>query len=334
MCVRVNETRSRMGDRFLTDCGSDTARLRVAARKRRIGSETAGCGSDTRQAGRLWYGVPMIVTLAGRTALVTGSARGIGFAIAKQLAGVGAKVMLNDIDEGAAGKALAAMRASGATAEACCGDLTAPDFPQKLVDATIEAHGGIDIIVNNAGYTWDNVIQKTQDDQFQAMLDIHLVTPFRVLRAASGWIREKAKAEAAAGIRVQRKVVNISSISGTYGNAGQAGYASGKAGVVGLTRTLAKEWGRYHVNVNAVAYGFIETRLFQDLEAEDSEIEMHGHKIRIGVQQKTIDAVKYIVPLGRTGTVEEAAGPVLFLCSALADYMTGECLIVSGGARF
>src|SRR6202000_2451540 len=138
------------------------------------------------------------------------------------------------------------------------GDITAPEFPQKLVEATIAGFGSIDIIVNNAGYTWDNVIQKMSDEQFQAMLDIHLVAPFRVLRAASGWIREAAKKETAAGARVMRKVVNISSVSGIDGNAGQAGYGAGKAGINGITKVMAKEWGRYNVNVNSVGFGFIE----------------------------------------------------------------------------
>ncbi|MBI3680273.1 MAG: SDR family oxidoreductase [Acidobacteria bacterium] len=274
----------------------------------------------------------MVVSLAAKTALVTGSGRGIGLAIARLLGAAGAAVMLNDIDRDAlqtAGKELAA---AGVKAEGLSGDLTDPAFPPKLVDSTVDAFGSLDIVVNNAGYTWDNVIQKTQDEQFQAMLDIHLVAPFRILRAASGWIREAAKTEAAQGRRVMRKVVNISSISGTHGNAGQAGYSSGKAGILGLTRTLAKEWGRYNVNVNAVAYGFIETRLFQDMTSENAEIEMHGRRIRIGVQPKTIEAVGYVVPLGRSGSVEEAAGPVLFLCSPLSDYMTGQVLIVSGGA--
>jgi 3-oxoacyl-[acyl-carrier protein] reductase len=214
------------------------------------------------------------------------------------------------------------------------GDLTDPSFPEKLVNATVETFGSVDIIVNNAGYSWDGVIQKMTDEQFQAMLDIHLVVPFRILRAASTYIREAAKREVAAGTRVMRKVVNITSIAGTDGNAGQAGYSSGKAGVIGLTKTMAKEWGRYNVNVNAVGFGLIETRLVQPLTGADSSIEMKGQHIRIGVQPSMLEAVKHACPLGRLGTPEEAASAVLFFCSPLSDYVTGEVLICGGGYHF
>jgi 3-oxoacyl-[acyl-carrier protein] reductase len=274
----------------------------------------------------------MAFTLKGKTALVTGSGRGIGRAIAIKLAESGASVMLSDIDREPLFETGSAIDSAGGAAKALPGDLTAPDFPQKLVDATIAGFGSIDIIVNNAGYTWDNVIQKMTDEQFQAMLDIHLVAPFRVLRAASGWIREAAKKETAAGRRVMRKVVNISSVSGIDGNAGQAGYGAGKAGINGITKVMAKEWGRYNVNVNSVGFGFIETRLVQPLDAGES-IDMKGTKIRIGVQPALREAVKTMCPLGRFGSVEEAAGPVLFFCSPLSDYVSGEVLVVSGGAR-
>jgi 3-oxoacyl-[acyl-carrier protein] reductase len=214
------------------------------------------------------------------------------------------------------------------------GDLTDPATPDAVVQATLDAFGAIDIIVNNAGYSWDNVIQKTTDEQFMAMLEIHLVTPFRLLRAASTFIRESAKREIAAGQQVMRKVVNITSIAGTDGNPGQAGYSSGKAGVIGLTKTLAKEWGRYNVNVNAVGFGLIQTRLVQDLNAPGASMEMHGHQIRLGVQPNLLESVKSACPLGRLGTPEEAAGAVLFFCSPLSDYVTGEVLICGGGLHF
>src|SRR5580704_2051950 len=274
----------------------------------------------------------MAFSLNGKTALVTGSGRGIGRAIAIQLAAAGASVMLNDIDREPLLETGSAIDAAGGAVRAMPGDLTAPDFPQKLVDATVAGFGSIDIIVNNAGYTWDNVIQKMTDEQFQAMLDIHLVAPFRILRAAAGWIREAAKKEIAEGRRVMRKVVNISSVSGIDGNAGQAGYGAGKAGINGITKVMAKEWGRYNVNVNSVGFGFIETRLVQPLDVGDS-IEMKGKKIAIGVQPAMREAVKTACPLRRFGTVEEAAGPVLFFCSPLSDYVSGEVLVVSGGAR-
>jgi len=272
-------------------------------------------------------------TLNGRTALVTGAGRGIGRAIAQRLASAGASVMVNDLDEAMLRETEAELGRPQRVRHVQ-GDLTDPHTPAAIVQATLDAFGAIDIIVNNAGYSWDNVIQKTTDEQFLAMLDIHLVTPFRLLRAASTFIRETAKTEIAAGQRVMRKVVNITSIAGTDGNPGQAGYSSGKAGVIGLTKTLAKEWGRYNVNVNAVGFGLIQTRLVQDLNAPGASMEMHGHQIRLGVQPTLLESVKSACPLGRLGTPEEAAGAVLFFCSPLSDYVTGEVLICGGGLHF
>jgi 3-oxoacyl-[acyl-carrier protein] reductase len=277
-------------------------------------------------------------TLEGKAALITGAGRGIGRAIAEKLAAAGARVMINDLDPVPAAEASNAIRAAGGPAEHLAGDITRPEFPQQLVDATLAAFGSLDIIVNNAGYTWDNVIQKTTDEQFAAMLDIHVVAPFRVLRAASTFLREAAKRENAEGRpgmpKVMRKVVNITSIAGTDGNPGQAGYSSGKAGVIGLTRTMAKEWGRYNVNVNCVGFGLIETRLTQPLAGDAASIDVQGRRIAVGVQPKVLDAIKAVCPLGRAGTPEDAAGPVLFFCSPLSDYVTGEVLICSGGMHF
>jgi 3-oxoacyl-[acyl-carrier protein] reductase len=275
----------------------------------------------------------MSFTLEGRTALVTGAGRGIGRAIAKRLIAAGANVMLSDLDDELLLEAEAEFGQPQRTRHST-GDLTDPSTPEAVVEATLGAFGSLHIIVNNAGYSWDNVIQKTTDEQFKSMLEIHLVTPFRILRAASAYIREAAKNESNNNERVMRKVVNITSIAGTDGNPGQAGYASGKAGVIGLTKTLAKEWGRYNVNVNAVGFGLIETRLVQPLTGADANMEMHGHQIRIGVQPSMLESVKKACPLGRLGTPEEAAGAVLFFCSPLSDYVTGEVLICGGGFHF
>ena len=279
----------------------------------------------------------MPFTLEGRTALITGSGRGIGLAIARRLLAAGASVMLNDLDESLLFEARASLN-HPQNARHITADLTDPAAPATVVEATLSAFGGIDIIVNNAGYTWDSVIQKTTDQQFQAMLDIHLVTPFRILRAASDHIRAAAKRESAANQRVMRKVVNITSIAGTDGNPGQAAYGSAKAGIIGLTKTMAKEWGRYNVNVNAVGFGLIETRLVrppaQSLTGDPATLHMHGRDIRIGVQPAALDALKDKCPLGRLGTPEEAAGAVLFFCSPLSDYVTGEVLICGGGLHF
>jgi 3-oxoacyl-[acyl-carrier protein] reductase len=273
-------------------------------------------------------------TLNGKTALVTGSGRGIGRAIATKLAMAGASVMINDIDAKALCDSVRDLRQAGATIDHIAGDLVDSKFPDELVNATVERFGSIDIVVNNAGYSWDGVIQKTTDEQFQAMLEIHLVVPFRILRAASSYIREAAKKETAEGKIVMRKVVSITSIAGTDGNPGQSGYSSGKAGVIGLTKTLAKEWGRYNVNVNAVGFGLINTRLTQPLTGADSKMEMHGREIHLGVQPAMLEAVKQSCPLGRLGTPDEAANAVLFFCSPLSDYVTGEVLICGGGFHF
>ena len=277
--------------------------------------------------------IEMPFSLEGKTAIVTGSGRGIGRAIARRLVAAGACVMLNHLDETMLHESKDSLP-DPERVDVIAGDLTDPSVPGKVVEATIDAFKGVDIIVNNAGYSWDNVVQKTTDEQFQAMLEIHLVTPFRLLRAASSYIRETAKREIASGQRVMRKVVNITSISGTDGNPGQVGYSSGKAGVIGLTKTLAKEWGRYNVNVNAVGFGLIETRLVQPLDAAGASMEMHGHHIRLGVQPTVLESVKSACPLGRLGTPEEAAGAVLFFCSPLSDYVTGEVLICGGGLHF
>jgi 3-oxoacyl-[acyl-carrier protein] reductase len=276
----------------------------------------------------------MPFTLESKTALVTGAGRGIGRAIAQTLAAYGASVLVNDLDAAPAAETEAAIRLAGGQAASFAGDVTDPAFPERLTAAALERFGSLDIIVNNAGYTWDNVIQKTTDEQFLAMLQIHLVAPFRILRAASGWIRETAKREAAEGRRVTRKVVNITSIAGVDGNAGQAGYSSGKAGIVGLTKSMAKEWGRYNVTVNAVGFGIIETRLTQPLAGEAASIDVQGRKIAVGVQPKVLEWVKTACPLGRVGTPEEAANSVLFFCSPLSDYVTGEVLICGGGLHF
>ena len=271
-------------------------------------------------------------TLTGKTAIVTGGGRGIGRAIVHRLVSAGANVLACDLDQQALQETQASARDSNRVA-LIGGDLMEPAFPQQVVDAALKSFGSIDIVVNCAGFSWDSVIQKTSDEQFLAMLNIHVVAPFRLLRAASDYLRATAKRETAAGQRVMRKVVNITSISGTEGNPGQAGYSAGKSGVIGLTKTLAKEWGRYNIKVNAVGFGLMQTRMTQPLTPE-AKIEMAGKEIPIGVQPAMLDSIAAACPLGRIGTPEEAAGAVLFFCSPLSDYVTGEVLICSGGYHF
>jgi 3-oxoacyl-[acyl-carrier protein] reductase len=265
--------------------------------------------------------------LDDKVAIVTGSARGIGKATAELLSEHGAKVVVNDLDGDAAQETADAI--AGETT-VYAGDLTQDGAPEALVQTAIDAWGKIDIIVNNAGYTLDAPIHKMSDDWFQKMLDIHLVAPFRVIRAAAPHLREPAKAERERGEEVFRKIVNVSSISGTMGNAGQANYSAGKAGVVGLTKTLAKEWGQFKVNVNAVAFGWIETRL--TASKDDTNVaEIRGEKVQLGIPEQMRGMAAALIPVGRPGTPEEAAGGVFFLCSPWANFVHGQVLNITGG---
>ena len=269
--------------------------------------------------------------LKGKVAIVSGSGRGIGRAIAMKFASEGAKVVVNDLDHAPAAETAAAIEAAGGAAAVCAGSVTADGFAETFVKTAIDRFGGLDIIVNNAGYTWDNVIQKMTDEQWQAIIDVHLTAPFKILRAASGFIREAAKKEAEAGQEVFRKVVNISSIAGLGGNAGQVNYSAGKAGIVGLTLALAKEWGRYKVNVNCVAFGLIKTRLTEAPAGGDAAIDIQGRKIRVGVNPDLLAMMERSIPLGRAGLPEEAAGAVYLLCSPESNYVSGQTLVCGGG---
>ena len=270
--------------------------------------------------------------LAGKVgALVTGSGRGIGRAIALRLAREGARLVVNDLDAEPGDAVAAEIHAMGGKAVAVNGSVTAPGFADGFVAAAMDRLGGVDIIVNNAGYTWDSTIQKTADEQFQAMLDVHTVAPFRILRAAAEPIRVMAKREAQEGREVFRKVVNVSSIAGLYGNAGQAGYSAAKASLIGLTRTLCKEWGRYKVNVNCVAFGLINTRLTQPIEAAQATIDIAGRDIKVGMQPQLLETMDRMIPLGRGGTPEEAAGAVYMFCSPDSNYVSGQVLVCGGG---
>ena len=265
--------------------------------------------------------------LDGKAAIVTGSARGIGRATAELLAEHGASVLINDLDGDVAEQAAGEIQGETAT---FAGDLTKPGVPDELVKTAVDAFGKLDIIVNNAGYTWDGPIHKMEDEQFQAMLEIHTVVPFRVLRAAAPHLREPAKKERDAGEEVFRKIVNVSSISGTFGNAGQANYSAAKAGLVGLTKTVAKEWGQFKINVNAVAFGFVETRLTASKE-EGGTFQKDGEEIKLGIPQQMREMASFVIPLGRPAQPEEAAAPVFFLCSPWSNYVHGQVLNVTGG---
>ncbi|MCP3732536.1 SDR family oxidoreductase [Sphingomonas sp. MG17] len=265
--------------------------------------------------------------LDGKVAIISGSGRGIGRATALKLASEGAAVVVNDLDEAPANETVATIMTAGGRAVACVGNVTAEDFGTRFVQTALDAFGGLDIIINNAGHTRDGVIHRQSDEQFQAMLDVHVTAPFRILRAAADPIRRMAQAEAEQGIERVRKVVNISSISGTNGNPGQVNYSSAKAALVGMTKTLSKEWGRYKVCVNCVAFGLIGTRLTQP----DAVVEIEGQPAQTGMPAHALERFRTAVPLGREGTPEEAAGSIYLLCIPESDYVSGQVLLVAGG---
>ncbi len=265
--------------------------------------------------------------LDDKVAIVTGAGQGIGRATAELLAGQGAKVVVNDLDGDKAQEVQDALPTDGTIHS---GDLTKESAPDELVQTAIDAFGKIDIIVNNAGYTLDGPIHKLSDDWFQRMLDIHLIVPFRVIRAAAPHLREPAKQEREEGTEVFRKIVNVSSTSGTFGNAGQANYSAGKAGIVGLTKTLAKEWGQFKINVNAVAFGFVDTRLTQ-AKVDDNTMEIDGEKVQLGIPEQMRGMASMMIPLGRPASPVEAAGPVMFLCTPWSNYVHGQTLHITGG---
>ena len=269
--------------------------------------------------------------LEGKVAIITGAARGIGRACATLFSAHGARVVLSDIDPEPTHEAVEEVKAADGDALAVAGDVTSADFAPRLIQTTLGHYGRIDCIVNNAGYTWDGTAHKMTDEQWQAMLDVHLTAPFRIIRAAAPYLRETAKREREErGCAPARKIVNISSTTGTRGNAGQSNYAAGKAGIIGLTKTLAKEWGQFNIQVNAVAFGFIETRLTQARES-GMRLRRESADIALGIPQANRDIAFRLIPLGRGGTPEEAAGAVLFFASPLSDYVSGQVLEVTGG---
>lgn len=263
-------------------------------------------------------------TLDGKVALVSGSGRGIGRAIALKLASEGAALVVNDLDRAPADETVADIVADGGRAVAVVGSVTDDGFAERFVGTAVASFGGVDIIVNNAGYTWDTVIQKMADEQWETILEVNLTAPFKILRAAQPYFKTNP-------VDYHRKVVNISSTSGYYGNAGQANYAAAKAGLLGLTRTLSKEWGRYQVNVNAVAFGLIHTRMTAAVATDNAMLEIDGRNIKVGISAEKAAAVSKAIPFGRPGTPEEAAGAVYLLCTPDADYVNGQTLVVDAG---
>lgn len=272
-------------------------------------------------------------TLDGKVALVTGSGRGIGQAIAMKLASQGARIVINDLDAGPAHETVDLIKKAGGEAVACAGNVSAPDFAERYIKTAMDAYKGIDIIVNNAGFTWDDVIQRMTDEQWYAIIDCHMTAPFRILRAAYPVIKAQAAADAEKGIVVNRKVVNVSSTSALNGNAGQMNYSSAKAGVIGMTRALSREWGRFNVNVNAVAFGLIHTRMTSADAKAGATVNIEGKEIRVGLNPELLKGHALRNPLGRGGTPEEAAGAVYLFCLPESNYITGQVVAVAGSPQ-
>jgi 3-oxoacyl-[acyl-carrier protein] reductase len=270
--------------------------------------------------------------LENQVAIITGSGRGIGAAAAKLFAESGAKVVVNDLDREPAESMAAEIQNAGGQAIAVPGDVLETQFPEKLMRSAVDAYGKINILVNNAGFTWDGMLHKMSDEQWEAVLAVHTTAPFRMIRAAAAYLREPAKAEKKAGGPLEpRCIVNVSSTSGLHGNIGQANYATGKLGIIGLTKTIAKEWGAFGIRCNAVAFGFIDTRMTAPKES-GTTINVGDQEVVIGIPQHLRQIIPQMIPLGRAGTPNEAAAGILFLASPLAAYVTGHVLEVTGGA--
>lgn len=269
--------------------------------------------------------------LTGQTAIITGSGQGIGAEAARLFANEGAKVIVSDIDATKASAVAASINEhhGGDRALAVPGDMLDAAYIETLVKRAAEfGEGKIHIIVNNAGYTYDGVIHKMSDAQWDTIMDLHTKAPFRLVRSAAPYFRVKDSEP--------RCIVNISSTSGIHGNAGQANYAVAKAGVVGLTKTIAKEWGpAFGVRANTIAFGHILTRLTQAKEKGAFVTGPGGEKIALGIpqaQQATRAGDQHLdIPLRRPGTASEAAAAVLAVCSPLFGYVTGQTIMVTGG---
>ncbi len=270
--------------------------------------------------------------LSGQTAIVTGAGQGIGLSIAQKLAAEGANVVANDLDEATCREVVDGIVDQGGAALAVPGDVTEANFGERAVNDALALFGDVHIIINNAGYIWNTSALNHTDEQWAAMIDMHLTAPFRLLRAAGAHFRNEAKRLISAGEPLPcRKIVNISSVSGIFGAATQVSYSAAKSGVVGMTKTLAKEWGRYNVTVNAVAFGHIATRLTQPYEDAPEEITIGGRAHKVGLTKQQVTQIQEMTPLGRTGTPDDAAGAVVLFCYPESNFVSGQILVASGG---
>ncbi len=266
--------------------------------------------------------------LAGRVAIVTGAARGIGRSIVQKLANEGAQVIANDLDAVLLAEGVNKQTQQGLTVHALAGNITEQATAEALVSTALERYGDLHIVVNNAGYIWNSAAVKHTDEQWHAMLDVHATGPFRLLREAGHHFRQQVSTDPPGRLR---KVVNISSISGIYGTATQVAYSSAKAAVVSMTKTLAREWGRYHITVNCVAFGYIDTRLIEPFEDQPNRVTIKDRDHPVGLTAAQRESAREMAALGRLGRPEDAANAVYLLCIPESDFITGEVLVASGG---
>lgn len=244
--------------------------------------------------------------LQDRVALITGAGRagkGIGRSIALRLAKEGAKIVIADFAADAAEAVAKEVADTGGEALAVCADVAVPDDVDRIVQQAVDKFGKIDILVNNAGITRDNLILRMSESDWDQVLDTNLKGVFNCIKAVSKlMIRER-----------QGRIVNMASVMGIVGNAGQANYSASKAGVIALTKTAARELGSRGINVNAVAPGFIQTVMTEEMPEQ----------AKANIAEK--------IPLRRLGTPEDVAEVVLFLCTEASSYITGQVIVVDGG---
>ncbi|MGH2732174.1 MAG: SDR family NAD(P)-dependent oxidoreductase [Actinomycetota bacterium] len=263
--------------------------------------------------------------LDGRVAIITGAGRGIGAATARLFSREGATVVVNDVDADPAAEVAEGITRAGGIAQLSTHNSVDPQDADDLVQETLEAFGKLDILINNAGITRDRTFHNMTDDLWSFVLDTNLRTAFHCTRAAVGHMREAAKAELAAGgaPAYHRKITFTTSTAALAGNAGQTNYTTAKMALVGLARSLCVELGRFHINVNALAPGFIETRLTAPKErSEDPDL---------GLPEGIRSLAMMMIPLGYAGAPEDVARAHLFLASEDSDYISGHVLVVGGG---